>query len=100
MEKEENIVWNSRRVRLILIHLSKKGVDYATRIAKETKACSANVIKNFKELREVGLIEVVENRGKKKPPFIYMSKKTKYHRLTDKGKKIVESLLKINEELK
>jgi len=96
----ENIVWNSKIARLILIHLNKKEIDYASNTAKEIGFWLGGTLIKFKELREGELIELVENRGRNKYPFVYKSKKNKYYKLTAKGKKITELLLKIEEELK
>lgn len=96
----ENIVWGSWTIRNILIYLNKKGIDYASNVARNIESCYSDIIKKFKELKKEGLIEPVENKGKKIYPFVYMSKKNKYFKLTNKGKKIVELLLEIDEELK
>lgn len=99
MEKE-NIIWKSKTTRLILIYLNKKEIDYANNVSRKIMACWSDVVSKFKELREVGLIEFVESKGRRKYPFVYKNKKNKYHRLTEKGKRVTESLLKIREEMK
>ena len=99
-DEEENIIWDSKRARLILIYLDKKGVDYASNTAREIKFWCGGVINKFNELRKKGMVELVENKGKRRYPFVYKSKKNKYYKLTDKGKRIVELLLKIDGELR
>ena len=61
----ENIVWNSKIARLILIHLNKKEIDYASNTAREIKFWTGGVINKFKELREEGLIEPTEKKERR-----------------------------------
>jgi len=99
MDQEKSIIWNSNTARLILICLNEKEVDFAGNVTKKIDATWCDVLNKFKDLERESLIEFVENRGKKYYPFVYKSKRTKYHRLTKKGKRIVELLLKIRTEL-
>ena len=100
MKIEENIILNSKIVRKVLIHLNKGKIDYASNTSKIIDSTFCSVLANFKILEKEGLIELVENKGRKKYPFIYKNKKVKHYRLTEKGNKIVELLFKIDEELK
>ena len=100
METKENIVWNSKIIRHILIHLNKKGTDYPSNVTRKTKFVYCSVLPNFKVLREAGLIEPTEKKGRRTYPKKYPSKRNKYYRLTDKGKMVTELLLKIDEEMK
>lgn len=99
-DTEENIVWDSKMARLILIYLYKKEVDYVSNTAREIKFWMGGVINKFKELKEKGLIEPTEKKERRTYPKKYPSKKNKYYKLTIKGKKIAELLLKINGELR
>lgn len=99
-DMEENIIWGSKITRLILVYLGKKGVDYVSNIARKIKCAPDNLQIKFKELKREGLIESIENKGKNRYPFVYMSKKNKYYKLTAKGKRITKLLLKIDGELK
>jgi len=99
-DMEENIVWDSKMAKLILIHLYKIEVDYASNTAREIKFWMGGVINKFKELKDEGLIEPTEKKERRTYPKKYPSKKNKYYKLTVKGKKVVELLLKIDRELK
>ena len=96
--KNENIIFNSRTFRKILVHLSKKEFDYGNNIAKDERLSWSDVATKLKILREFELIEPVEPKGKKKYPFLEKNKRSKYNRLTEKGKRIVDLILKINSE--
>ena len=100
MKIEENIILNSKIVRKVLIHLNKGKMDYAYNTSKIIDSTFCEVLRKFKQLEKEGLIELVESKGRNKYPFIYKNKKVKHYRLTEGGKRIVELLFKINEELK
>ena len=94
-----NIILSSKVNRLILIHLNKKGFDYAVNVSRGITTSPSECLKRFKELKEEELVEPIDNKGKKYYPFVSKSKKRKYFKLTNKGKKIVELLLQIKEVL-
>ena len=75
-------------------------MDYASNTTKMINSTFCDVLAKFKILEKEGLIELVENKGRKKYPFIYKNKKVKHYKLTEKGNRIVELLFKIDEELK
>ena len=58
---EENVIWNNKVARIILISLNKKEVDYSSNIAREKKIGFCSVTKNFKKLEEEELIELIKN---------------------------------------
>lgn len=97
---KENIIFSSKVNRFILIYLNKKGFDYAIGISRGINVSPSEITKKSKELKGEGLIELMDNKGKKYYPFVFKSKRNKYLRLTDKGKKVVELLLQIKEVLK
>lgn len=90
MRTEENIVWGSKVARLILIQLKKRKMDYISKISRNIDSCLSGASKKFNRLKEEGLIQPVTEKKTRE----------KYHRLTRKGNRIVDLMLKINEELK
>ncbi len=97
MNKEQNVILNSKINRSILIYLNKKFSDYSMNVGKGIKCSTTGSLNKFKELKDNGLIEKIDN---KRFPFNYRDNRIKYFRLTNKGKRIVGLLLEINKEIK
>ncbi len=97
--EKENIVLGSMVCRKILSQINKRGFDYAINISKEVDCGWSNASMKVQSLKEEGLVEDLENNGKKEYPFVKKDRKRKYVKLTEKGKRIVELLSKINMEM-
>ena len=100
MKTEENVVFHSKVIRLILICLYKKKIDYGYNVSKEIKSTWSDVQRKLKILEEQEqlvehTIEERKGKGLKKLP----SKREKYYKLTKKGEEIAKLLLKINKIL-
>ncbi len=98
LEIGENIIYKNKTIRFILIYLNKKVVSYASDIAREVKIESCSVVNNFKIIIDKGLVEQIDNVRQKYPRKL-PSKRTKYFKLTEKGKTISKLLLEIDEVL-
>ena len=93
-QTKNNILW-SKVNRAILLYLNNKE-DYASNIAKAGIVGLHNTSPRIKLLREYELIEQTEIKGGHPKKS---DKKAKYYKLTEKGKRIVELLLELNEKL-
>lgn len=96
---KENIILESKVARSILLYLGKKQADYVHHTAKEVGFSWASSSRHFTSLEKKGLVELIDKKDEKKYLFIHMNKRTKYYRLTEKGKIIAELLMKLNQEV-
>ena len=87
-------------MRGILLYLYKNEIGYAQKVSKELGFCWSDACRRFKVLVDEGLIEFVENKGKKCYPFLPTNRKNKYHKITEKGKRVAKLIILLNEELK
>lgn len=100
IKKEENILFSSQTARMIILHLSKKGIDYSQHVGKELNSCWTITSRMSRLLVTYGILEYVKDKGKKEYPHVTMNKRNKYYRLTEKGKRIANLIIQLNEEVK
>lgn len=96
---KENIVFERKVIRGILLHLNKKEADYVHGTARELGFSWASLSRNFNNLVKEGLIELIDKRDEKKYIFIHMNKRTKYYKLTEKGKRVSGLIIQLNKEV-
>jgi len=92
--RNENIILNSRIIRLVLIQLMMYKKSYALKLAIDTGINYGDATKKLKELKKVGLTRRVEvKKGEK------IDKKKKFWEITEKGNKVGKLLVELNYEL-
>jgi len=91
----ENILLQRKSARKVLYNLNINKISYGSKISSQENITLPHSNKLMALLRECNLIEKVEFNDNKK-----RNKLIKHYQLTEKGKRVVQLLLQIEEELK
>ncbi len=94
---KQNIIFEHKNMRIILLHLLECKIDFARRISIKTKSHVAGIGRASAILKKLKLIREVEVKNARQPPFRRRSKIRKELELTNKGREIAKLLFEINQ---
>lgn len=93
-----DILFKSKISRETLFYLNKNKVSYASKIALEVCKCTLHTTRILHILENLNLVE--RQREERNGRLVkYKSKKTNYYKLTEKGQRVTNLLLKIERKL-